>query len=26
VKTMRLYDTFTRAKRELPEPPGPIRM
>src|SRR3954451_3003771 len=23
---MRLYDTFTRAKRELPEPPGPIRM
>jgi cysteinyl-tRNA synthetase len=23
---MRLYDTFTRAKRELPPPPGPIRM
>jgi cysteinyl-tRNA synthetase len=23
---MRLYDTFTRAKRDLPEPPGPIRM
>jgi cysteinyl-tRNA synthetase len=23
---MRLYDTFTRAKQELPPPPGPIRM
>jgi len=23
---MRLYDTYTRAKRELPPPPGPIRM
>jgi cysteinyl-tRNA synthetase len=23
---MRLYDTATRAKRELPPPPGPIRM
>src|ERR687898_1681373 len=23
---MRLYDTFTRSKRELPPPPGPIRM
>jgi cysteinyl-tRNA synthetase len=23
---MQLYDTLTRAKRELPEPPGPIRM
>jgi cysteinyl-tRNA synthetase len=23
---MRLYDTFTRTKRELPPPPGPIRM
>jgi cysteinyl-tRNA synthetase len=23
---MRLYDTFTRLKRELPPPPGPIRM
>ena len=22
---MRLYDTYTRAKRELPEPPGPVR-
>jgi cysteinyl-tRNA synthetase len=22
---MRLYDTYTRAKRELPAPPGPIR-
>ena len=23
---MRLYDTFTRLKQELPRPPGPIRM
>jgi cysteinyl-tRNA synthetase len=23
---MRLYDTFTRAKQELPPPPGPVRM
>jgi cysteinyl-tRNA synthetase len=23
---MRLYDTFTRAKQEVPPPPGPIRM
>ena len=23
---MRLYDTFTRGLRELPPPPGPIRM
>ena len=23
---MRLYDTLTRAKRELPPPPGPVRM
>src|SRR5829696_3754710 len=23
---MRLYDTFTRSKRDLPPPPGPIRM
>ena len=23
---MRLYDTLTRSKRELPSPPGPIRM
>jgi cysteinyl-tRNA synthetase len=23
---MRLYDTFTRSKRELPPPPGPVRM
>ena len=23
---MRLYDTASRAKRELPPPPGPIRM
>jgi len=23
---MRLYDTFTRTKQELPPPPGPIRM
>ncbi len=23
---MRLYDTYTREKRELPPPPGPIRM
>jgi cysteinyl-tRNA synthetase len=23
---MRLYDTLTRSKRELPQPPGPIRM
>jgi cysteinyl-tRNA synthetase len=23
---MRLYDTYTREKRELPSPPGPIRM
>jgi cysteinyl-tRNA synthetase len=23
---MRLYDTFTRAKQELPPPPGPIRI
>src|SRR5262249_7118284 len=24
--SMRLYDTLTRSKRELPPPPGPIRM
>ena len=23
---MRLYDTFTRGLRELPAPPGPVRM
>ncbi len=23
---MRLYDTLTRSKRELPPPPGPVRM